>query len=56
MGGQLHIELRTFAIFDTSYPNHALGKLNKTNGSFEYDEDVLMKNKLKSEDITKHNG
>ena len=52
--GLLHLELRTFSVFHIDHPNHALGKLNKGDTIFEYDEEVLARYNITAEDVRKH--
>ena len=53
-GGLTHLELRTFEVYHADHPDAAIGKLNKTNGEFEFDEAVLSEYKLASEEVLHH--
>ena len=53
-GGSIHLELRTFEIYHVQNPDVAIGKLNKTNGEFEFDEAVLSEYKLTIAEVKHH--
>ena len=53
-GGLIHLELRTFEVYHVDNPDAAIGKLNKTDGEFEFDEAVLSEYKLASDEVKRH--
>ena len=53
-GGLIHLNLRTFEIYHINNPDAAIGKLNKDEGKFEFDEAILSEYKLTSDEVKRH--
>ena len=53
-GGLIHLELRTFEVYHVDQPDIAIGKLNRSNGEFEFDESTLVGYKLTLEEVLSH--